>query len=45
MTTNPEKGVVRSRDEPYLWNGCSYSRQILYLVGYIKSQRKDDKWP
>jgi len=49
MMTIPERGVVRSREplkfwltQPYLWNGCSYSRQILY-TGYIRSQHMDDK--
>ena len=30
--------------QPYLWNGCSNSRQILY-IGYIKSQKMDDESP
>jgi len=27
---------------PYVWNGWSYSGQILYTVSYVKSQHKDE---
>jgi len=34
-----------SGHQPYLWNGCSYSGQILYTCTLYKSQLKNDKSP